>query len=132
MRANRSVQTGPEILLRRALRAEGVVGYRLNVKGLQGRPDLAFPRERVAIFVNGCFWHHHGCSPSTTRLPTTNRLYWRQKFKANRARDRKKSAALQALGWTPVTYWECEIASNPVRIAQQVRLIVRQAVGSTD
>lgn len=87
---------------------EAGLGYRLNVKSLPGSPDLANRKEGWAVFVNGCFWHHHrGCVKAT--LPKRNRVFWLQKFAANRARDASKIKALRALGFRVAIVWECEV-----------------------
>lgn len=111
MQANRSRDTGPELELRRLLRAAGHAGYRLHWKKAPGRPDIAYAGRRIAIFVNGCFWHRcPHCQPPT---PKSNSEFWLAKFKTNQERDARKSNELQAAGWTVLTVWECEIASRP-------------------
>lgn len=108
MQGNRGKGTTPELKLRRLLRQAGHPGYRLHWKKVPGHPDVAYPGRRIAIFVNGCFWHRcPHCSPST---PKSNREFWEAKFAANQVRDKRKLEALQGLGWTTVTLWECEIA----------------------
>ncbi len=107
MRANRAQDTGPELELRQALRAAGVLGYRLNWKGAPGRPDICFPRMRVAVFVHGCFWHH--CPRCRFPLPKRNRNFWKEKFSRNRRRDARKVRALLKAGWQVQTFWECDV-----------------------
>lgn len=81
--------------------------YRLNVKSLPGSPDLANKSRRWAIFVNGCFWHHHkGCALGTT--PARNRDFWRVKFAANRSRDARKIKELRNAGFRVVVVWQCQ------------------------
>ncbi len=109
MRAVKSKDTTPELHLRRALHALGF-RYRLNVKDLPGKPDLVFPKHKVALFVHGCFWHGHECKRGR-RVPKSNTEYWRDKIGKNRIRDRKNKKALEALGWRVLTVWECAIAS---------------------
>jgi DNA mismatch endonuclease (patch repair protein) len=76
-------------------------------RSLPGRPDMAFPRSKAAVFVHGCFWHQHaGCAKA--RRPKTNRTFWEAKFAANRARDRRAARELRAMGWRVLTVWECE------------------------
>ena len=96
--------TGPELELRRALHGAGL-RFRVNVKGLPGTPDVVFSRARVAVFVDGCFWH--GCSEHGV-LPKNNAEWWRGKLSGNRERDRRKDEALIELGWEPVHFWEHE------------------------
>ena len=110
MQGNKGKDTGPELLLRKALWAAGVRGYRLHrrVEGI--RPDLVFGKAKVAVFVHGCFWHR--CPHCTPSLPKNNRGFWRSKFSANRARDARKRAALESLGWQVVEIWECQLHST--------------------
>lgn len=106
MRSVRQRDTKPELLVRSAAHGFGL-RFRLHVKDLSGRPDLVFPRWKIAIFVHGCFWHRHAdCVRSTT--PSSNVKFWQQKFAANVARDKRNVAELQAHGWIVHTIWECE------------------------
>lgn len=93
--------TGPEVALRRALHAGGV-RFRIHAN-LPGRPDIVLVRLRVAVFVDGCFWH--GC-PKHASMPKANRAFWEAKLKENKERDARKDEALKALGWTPLHIWE--------------------------
>jgi DNA mismatch endonuclease (patch repair protein) len=102
--------TAAEILVGRALRSLGV-GYRLNVKSLPGSPDFANRSRKWAVFVNGCFWHHHtACSRATK--PKANADFWRDKFKANRSRDAAAVRALRASGFRVVILWECQVMDD--------------------
>jgi DNA mismatch endonuclease (patch repair protein) len=102
----RGADTSPELALRRALRKVGI-GYRIHAKGLPGRPDVAFMKARLAVFVHGCFWHRHpGCRRATT--PRSNNSFWVEKFAANTSRDRRSIQALHACGWDVGVIWECE------------------------
>lgn len=105
MRRVKGRDTGPELAVRRVLRAAGV-GYRLGGAGLPGRPDVVMKGRRVALFVHGCFWHGHDC-PRGSRQPKANAAYWTAKIDRNRARDLRDRAALEAAGWRVVTVWEC-------------------------
>lgn len=107
MRANKGKDTGPEQEVRRILREIGCPGYRLNWKKAPGRPDIAYPGRKIAIFVNGCFWHR--CPRCNLPLPKTHTEFWQEKFDRNVARDMEKTRALEALGWTVITVWECEL-----------------------
>ena len=98
--------TKPELLVRRALHAAGR-RFRIHAKHLPGKPDIVMARDRTVVMVHGCFWHAHGGCP-TARVPATRPGFWRAKFDANRARDRRNEEALEALGWRVVTIWECE------------------------
>lgn len=84
------------------LREAGISGWRRHMN-LPGKPDFAFPKQRVAIFVDGCFWH--GC-PRCYRLPEDNRRYWKAKMRSNRNRDRRRTRELRARGWTVLRCWE--------------------------
>lgn len=106
MQAVKGRDTGPEWAVRRLLHRAGY-RYRLHVHKLPGTPDIVFPARRKAIFVHGCFWHGHECrigQPPKSRLD-----YWGAKIDANRSRDARKQAELEALGWSVVVVWQCEI-----------------------
>lgn len=107
MRANKAKDTEPEIALRRALYKAGLRGYRLHTKGLPGRPDIVFMGKKVAIFVNGCFWHR--CPHCKLPIPKTHRNFWISKFNANKVRDLKKGCKLKRQGWKVIVIWECQI-----------------------
>ena len=98
--------TTPEVALRRALHAEGVRGWRLHPR-LPGKPDLAFGRARVAIFVDGAFWHGH-----PDYYWGQSGEFWDAKIARNRARDERVNAELAELGWTVVRLWDFEIARD--------------------
>jgi len=101
----RSRDTRPEKLVRSILSNLGV-RYRLHRKELPGRPDIYISRLRLAVFVNGCFWHNHDCARG--RKPKTNVKFWHKKIRRNRARDRKALEGLRSIGVTAVTLWTCE------------------------
>ena len=107
MRAVKSRDTGPELAVRKLLHAFAP-GYRLCRSDLPGKPDIAYGRRRLAIFVHGCFWHGHDCARGA-REPKTNADYWRAKIARNRARDAANLADLAALGWRAVVVHECEL-----------------------
>src|SRR5574341_143239 len=120
MKANRPRDTGPELLLRSALHRAGIGRYRLHPRKVPGRPDIVFPRHRLAVFIHGCFWHR--CPHCGLRLPKRHRAFWRRKFQRNRYRDRRKIAELKAAGYKVALFWECRIRKNPEAL---VRLIAR-------
>ncbi|MFN8758431.1 MAG: very short patch repair endonuclease [Tagaea sp.] len=102
----RASDTGPERIVRSLVRKLGF-RPRLNVAGLPGKPDLAFPKRKKAIFVHGCFWHRHsGCKYATT--PKTKRAFWNAKFAANIARDGRVRRELRALGFSTIVVWQCQ------------------------
>lgn len=106
MRGNRRVDTKPEIALRRALHARGLrfrKDRRIEADDTKVRADVVFVAKRVAVFVDGCFWH--GCS-AHFRAPSSNVVYWEAKIERNRTRDRKVTKALQENGWVVLRLWE--------------------------
>lgn len=106
MRANRRTDTKPEIALRAALHRLGYrfrKDLRFQVGGVRVRPDIVFTRRRVAIFIDGCFWH---ACPEHGTLPKNNREWWREKLRRNTERDHEKDEALDAQGWLVVHIWE--------------------------
>jgi len=108
MRANRRTDTKPELALRRALHRQGYrfrKDYRLDLDGARVRPDIAFTARRVAVFVDGCFWH---ACPDHGSKPAANVWYWEPKLRRNVERDRAADAALAAEGWDVVRIWEHE------------------------
>src|ERR1700691_3337345 len=109
MRAIRRTDTKPEIALRRALHRQGYrfrKDYRLDLaEGKRVRPDIAFTARRVAVFVDGCFWH---ACPEHGGKPANNTWYWEPKLRRNVERDRVADAALSAAGWDVVRVWEHE------------------------
>jgi DNA mismatch endonuclease, patch repair protein len=110
MRAIKSRDTGPELLVRRLARAIAP-GYRLHRKDIPGRPDIAWVGRKRAVFVHGCFWHGHDCKRGS-RVPKQNRDYWTAKVAGNRVRDARNMAALAEVGWKALVIWECEIQSE--------------------
>lgn len=118
MSRNRAKDTAPELALRRALWAAGVRGYRLHTRAVPGRPDLAFPRAKLVVFVHGCFWH--GC-PKHSHAPKSNAAFWAAKFARNRERDARKQRELRAAGWRVVTFWEHDLRPDARRAAQRIR-----------
>lgn len=105
--------TKPELQLRRALFALGL-RYRLHVKNLPGSPDLVFPRYRVVVFVNGCFWHQHSCR--LFQWPKGNRAFWHRKLIQNVRRDQRVRRQLRKLGWRAFTISECQIRGRSSRL----------------
>ncbi len=112
----RQRDTKPELMLRRALWAAGC-RYRKQAK-LPGRPDIAFPGARVAVFVDGCYWH--GC-PRHYSSPATNRPFWVEKLRGNTERDGRKDRELEALGWRVLRIWECEVKGDLEAVVARVR-----------
>lgn len=108
MRGNRRRDTKPEMALRKVLHAAGRryrVDHRIDTPDGSVRTDIVFTRQRLAVFVDGCFWH--GC-PAHGSRPRSNPAYWNAKIARNRARDRRQTEALTAAGWRVVRVWEHE------------------------
>ncbi|MCP3170190.1 very short patch repair endonuclease [Myxococcus qinghaiensis] len=110
----RHKDTKPEVRIRRIISEMGY-RYRLQYKKVPGRPDLAFPGRRKAIFVHGCFWHRH---PDPTcplaRMPKSRLDFWMPKLEGNRARDLRKLDELQKMGWAALVIWECQLRNEEV------------------
>ena len=111
MRGNKRADTRPELVVRARLRAAGLSGYRLQWK-VPGHPDVAWPGKKVALFVNGCFWHR--CPHCNLSLPKSNVEYWVVKFARNVERDEQSRAALEALGWKVHVVWECQLKKKAI------------------
>lgn len=112
----RSRDTKPELLLRRTLRELGYRGYRCHYDGVPGRPDVAFVRRRLAIFVDGAFWHGH---PDYFTLGKSGPK-WDAKILRNMARDREVNTRLFELGWSVVRFWDFEVLDDPIRAVNQL------------
>jgi DNA mismatch endonuclease (patch repair protein) len=97
-------RTKPEMKLRRELHRRGM-RFRVNYKDLPGRPDIAFSRARLAVFVDGCFWH---MCPAHSTLPKNNAAWWRAKLMRNVERDKEKDDLLTSMGWDVIHVWEHE------------------------
>ena len=120
MQGNRKRDTRPELALRSELHRRGL-RYRVDtrpLKSLRCRADIVFPRQKVAVFVDGCFWH--GC-PEHGTSPKTNAAYWSAKIARNVERDRLNEAELSAAGWVVVRVWEHEV---PVDVADRIARIL--------
>lgn len=136
----RSRNTKPEMVVRQILHASGL-RFRLHRKDLPGHPDLVFPSRRVAVFVDGCFWHQHGCYLS--HVPASRQEYWGPKLARTRQRDEVNRRSLAQTGWRVLTVWECEtrdvkrlaslvaeVRGTPVRKAAMRRLSSVHASGT--
>jgi DNA mismatch endonuclease (patch repair protein) len=123
MQGQRSRDTAPELALRRELHRRGL-RYRLDQKivpGTQRRADIVFRPSRVAVFVDGCFWH--GCPAHGSHVPTVNEWYWPDKIAGNKARDADTNERLRAAGWTVIRVWEHD---DPRAAAERVIAAVRR------
>jgi DNA mismatch endonuclease (patch repair protein) len=119
----RRQDTQPEMRVRKIAR---LLRYRfvIGVNSLPGKPDLAFPRRKKIIFVNGCFWHCHACRNGRA-TPQTNAHYWREKRELTVKRDRSHRRELRKLGWSVLTLWECQIA-NEDRTRERIAAFLRK------
>jgi len=102
----RSRNTLPEVSVRRKIHSHGF-RFRLHDSKLPGKPDIVLRKYGTAVFVHGCFWHHHGCSKS--KLPASNRAFWKRKILSNVERDKKTAIELKCNGWHTLVIWECEV-----------------------
>lgn len=122
MRSNKGKGTKPELIVRRMLRELGYPGYRLNWKKAPGHPDIAYPGRRVAIFVNGCFWHH--CPVCDLPMPKSHLDFWKTKIERNIERDERKNRELEDAGWRTVIVWECEIKKKPEEVIERLLCVL--------
>jgi DNA mismatch endonuclease, patch repair protein len=129
MRRIRSENTRPELLLRCELHRRGL-RYRIHVASLPGKPDIVFKRQRLAVFVHGCFWHQHsGCLEASK--PHSNQEYWRPKLLRNVQRDREHVQKLRLMQYRVLTLWECGVENGPKVAAEEVvRALHRQEVSA--
>ena len=118
----RSSDTGPEMLVRRSLHSKGF-RFRLHRRDLPGTPDIVLPKYRVAILVNGCFWHAHHCQKR--RIPGTRSEFWAEKLAKNRKRDARNKRLLKKGGWRVITVWECEL-STAYRAQRRWKKLMRE------
>ncbi len=118
MRAVPSEDTSPELVLRRLLSQADLRGYRLHNAGVPGRPDVVFGPARLAVFIDGCFWH--GC-PRCYRAPKTHHEYWSMKVERNRARDAKVNELCEADGWRVLRVWEHDVLKRPAAVLAKIK-----------
>lgn len=104
----RSKNTKLELLLRKYIFSKGLRGYRVNVN-LPGKPDIVFPKYKVAIFVDGCFWHK---CPKCFKAPETNKEFWTKKINGNVERDKRVNQQLSEAGYTVIRFWEHQIVND--------------------
>lgn len=112
-----------ELALMKLFRLHRITGWRRHLK-LPGTPDFAFPKRRLAVFVDGCFWH--GC-PKHATFPATRPAFWLRKFATNKARDRRVNRELRNLGWRVLRIWEHEL-KHPARcLARLARIQIQSS-----
>jgi len=114
-----------EIALAILLRAHRLIGWRRHAR-IMGRPDFTFRRQRVVVFVDGCFWH---CCPKHSNMPANNRAFWFEKLSKNKARDRLVNRTLKQQGWRVIRIWEHDLCNRPDhcvdRIAKQIGIQIQ-------
>jgi DNA mismatch endonuclease (patch repair protein) len=116
MASIKSKDTSPELIVRRLLWADGK-RYRVHDRRVSGTPDISSSREKVAVFIDGCFWH--GCR-KCYKEPTSNTGFWRAKLRRNKQRRRKVKKRLTASGWTVLEFWEHNVLSAPRQVADRI------------
>lgn len=109
-----------ELVLMKLFRQHGIIGWRRH-RPVFGKPDFIFPKSKVAVFVDGCFWH---ACPRHSNLPVNNRAFWQKKLNGNKARDRRVNRTLRGMGWGVVRIWEHEL-KNPDRCLGRVVLKIQ-------
>jgi|GEM_PF-488442 len=118
----RAKNTKPEVLLRKALIKAGLKSYKIHYKKIPGKPDICYVNTKLAIFVNGCFWHR--CPICKPKLPKTHKVFWKNKFKKNVERDKRKINELLKMGWAVMVVWECEIINNTDTIVKRIKAML--------
>jgi DNA mismatch endonuclease, patch repair protein len=119
---SRGNKTTEEALLL-LLRKHKISGWRRHQKNIQGTPDFVFPSKRVAIFIDGCYWH--GC-PRCGLKAKSNQKYWKPKIEMNKKRDRRVNRELRKSGWTVLRIWEHKIKKNPDVVINQIKKELRK------
>lgn len=127
MKSNKSKGTSPELAVRKALREAGYPGYRLNWKKAPGKPDICYPGRRIAIFINGCFWHR--CPKCNLPLPRHNSEYWRPKLERNVQRDSENISKLESEGWAVIIVWTCDLKRDPDSTIEAITDILKERSG---
>jgi len=119
MRSNRGRDTSPELEIRRRLHSRGF-RYRVSfrpIANIRRTADIVFTRQRVAVYIDGCFWH--GCSEHY-QAPVANGAFWAQKIATNTSRDRDTDSRLAAEGWRPLRFWEHEVRGDPETVVRTI------------
>lgn len=124
MSSIKAKNTKPEIIIRKELVRSNLIGYRIHNKKIPGRPDISYSNKRLAIFINGCFWHR--CPRCKPPFPKTHKFFWFKKFYKNIKRDKMKRKQLNNLGWSVITLWECEINENTKKCVEVIKTYLEQ------
>jgi len=119
MKAVKGKGTKLEKRLCAMLAGMGIGGWKKNVQNIAGKPDVAFPNQKIAIFVDGCFWH--GCPHCHRKLPTTNRKYWKKKIDRNIELAKSYNRQLKDDGWKVIRIWEHEVISDTTRFKSRLK-----------
>jgi DNA mismatch endonuclease, patch repair protein len=112
-----------ELRMVELLRRNGILGWRRHA-AMPGKPDFVWPQVRVAVFVDGCFWHAHSCGRNLS--PRTNAEFWERKLAATRRRDRSVRRSLSKAGWIVVRVWECGLKRSPAACVSRIRAAIRR------
>jgi len=107
-----------EARLRAFLVRQGIRGWRLHPSGIKGKPDFVFEKERIAIFVDGAFWHG---APGFTRFPKSRTHYWKPKIEKNKQRDKQVTNHLRRKGWAVMRFWDFQLRENPVSVVRAIK-----------
>lgn len=107
--------------LRARFVASGISGWQMHAHEIAGKPDFIFMKKRIAIFVDGCFWH--GCR-ACRNMPRSNRSFWANKIEKNKRRDRKISAQLKKEGWLVLRFWEHDLKKRPEECCRQIQKLL--------
>jgi len=105
-----------ELAMIKLFRRNRIAGWRRNY-ALFGKPDFTFPKQKVVVFVDGCFWHD---CPKHSNMPRNNRAFWKKKLDSNKARDRRVNRVLRQEGWRVIRIWEHELARQSVRCVNRI------------
>ena len=110
-----------EDALAKLMRQHRVAGWRRH-KPVFGRPDFIFPKSRLVVFVDGCFWH---CCPKHGTNPKSNRAYWRPKLERNRKRDKLVTRTLRLQGWRVIRIWACDLMTRPIFCIHRIQRVLK-------
>ena len=116
VKSNKNSST--ELRLVELFKKNNITGWRRNYR-IFGKPDFVFQKNKIAIFVDGCFWHGHDCRNTT---PSSNKDYWKKKIDRNKKRDIQVNSHLIEIGWIVLRFWECDLKMHPDQVISKIRL----------
>lgn len=119
----RGKNTGPEVKLRKLLWSQGIRGYRIHLN-LLGKPDIVFTKKKIAIFIDGCFWHK---CPVCFQEPETRKEFWMKKIQSNVDRDKKVDERLKDDGWTVFRFWEHDVRKKPDAVVKVISKMIEKS-----